>query len=91
MLIHDLPPSRYILLFKTGIRAQKTKDTEDFRDMYRQQSDVCMLRLFESFLESAPQLVLQLYIMMSHHDYSAWTGEFCLLIFLIRSCELYKL
>ncbi|ROT72519.1 XK-related protein 6 [Penaeus vannamei] len=65
---------RYILLFKSGIRAQRTKDTEDFRDMYRQQSDVCMLRLFESFLESAPQLVLQLYIMMSHHDYSAWTA-----------------
>ncbi|XP_047493660.1 uncharacterized protein LOC125042208 [Penaeus chinensis] len=65
---------RYILLFKSGIRAQKTKDTEDFRYMYRQQSDVCMLRLFESFLESAPQLVLQLYIMMSHHDYSAWTA-----------------
>ena len=32
--------------------------------MYSELSDVSMLRLFESFLESAPQLVLQLYIMV---------------------------
>nr|CAB06049.1 COS41.5 [Ciona intestinalis] len=32
--------------------------------MYAELSDVSMLRLFECFLESAPQLVLQLYIMI---------------------------
>lgn len=35
-----------------------------FQAMYSELSDVSMLRLFESFLESAPQLVLQLYIII---------------------------
>lgn len=63
-------------MFKTGVKARKTEELADFDDLYHQQSDVCMLRMFESFMESAPQLVLQLYIMMSYHDYSAWTCEY---------------
>ena len=35
-----------------------------YKLMYAELSDVSMLRLFECFLESAPQLVLQLYIMI---------------------------
>nr|XP_045616315.1 uncharacterized protein LOC123769273 [Procambarus clarkii] len=67
---------RYIIMFKTGLRlkARKTLARTDFDELYRQQSDVCMLRMFESFMESAPQLILQLYIMMSYNDYSIWTG-----------------
>ena len=39
--------------------------------MYSEWSDVSMLRLFECFLESAPQLVLQLHIMIlvEENDY----------------------
>ena len=39
--------------------------------MYSEMSDVSMLRLFECFLESAPQLVLQLHIMIrvEENDY----------------------
>lgn len=38
--------------------------SDTLQAMYSALSDVSMLRLFESFLESAPQLVLQLYIMI---------------------------
>ena len=38
------------------------------------QSDVSILRLFESFLESAPQLVLQLYIMVTQNRMDWFTG-----------------
>lgn len=62
-------------MFRKGLKARKTGDQEDFDELYHQQSDVCMLRMFESFLESAPQLILQLYIMLSDHEYSIWTGE----------------
>ena len=62
-------------MFKTGVKARHTQDLADYDDLYRQQSDVCMLRMFESFMESAPQLVLQLYIMMSCLEYTAWTGK----------------
>ncbi|KAK8380593.1 hypothetical protein O3P69_016883 [Scylla paramamosain] len=65
---------RYILMFQMGLKARRSGDLEDFDELYHQQSDVCMLRMFESFLESAPQLVLQVYIMLSDHDYSAWTA-----------------
>lgn len=65
---------RYILMFQMGLKARRSEDLEDFDKLYHQQSDVCMLRMFESFLESAPQLVLQVYIMLSDRDYSAWTA-----------------
>ncbi|XP_064486265.1 XK-related protein 7-like [Ornithodoros turicata] len=65
---------RYVLYLKTGLRAQRSKNAEDFQDLYQQQSDLCMLRLFDSFLESAPQLVLQLYIMVSYESWNILTG-----------------
>lgn len=48
----------------TALKARKTGDSEVIESYYRQQNDVCMLRLFEAFLESAPQLTLQLYVMI---------------------------
>lgn len=65
---------RYVRYLKTGLRADRTQNMEDFQDLYQQQSDLCMLRLFDSFLESAPQLVLQLYIMVSYENWNLWTG-----------------
>ena len=61
-------------MFGMGLKARRSGSLEDFDELYHQQSDVCMLRMFESFLESAPQLVLQLYIMLSDREYSTWTG-----------------
>ncbi|XP_071496459.1 uncharacterized protein [Diadema antillarum] len=68
------PLHRYINAFRTGLEARRTKDPADFERLFYQQSDVCMLRLFESFLESAPQVVLQLYIMVATNDENFWTG-----------------
>ena len=36
--------------------------------MIYKDADATLLRLFESFMESAPQLVLQLYILASEHN-----------------------
>nr|CAD7397477.1 unnamed protein product [Timema poppensis] len=66
---------RHVLALKTGFEARTTRDPTDFQRLYHQQSDICMLHLFESFMESAPQLVLQLYIMVSLEDWQSWTGE----------------
>ncbi|XP_067141379.1 uncharacterized protein [Centruroides vittatus] len=64
---------RYMKLLRCGLKAQKTQNLGDFQHFYEAQSDVCMLRLFESFMESAPQLVLQLYIMFSTEKWNMWT------------------
>ena len=56
----------------------KTNHDVDIRAFYNQQSDVCMLRLFDSFGESAPQLVFHLYVLLVKNNWSAdqatWTG-----------------
>ncbi|CAH1253250.1 XKR4 [Branchiostoma lanceolatum] len=76
-LIHCLqmgPIYRYVQALQTGWEARKTNHPIDFERLYQQQSDVCMLRLFESFMESAPQLILQLYIMLKMGDANFLTG-----------------
>ena len=45
------------------------------------QSDASILRLLQSFLESAPALVLQLYIIMSTQTWGWFTGE-CMSIYM---------
>ncbi|XP_016770219.2 uncharacterized protein LOC100578388 isoform X3 [Apis mellifera] len=42
--------------------------------VYRQESDICMLHLFESFMGAAPQLILQLYIMAVLRYIPLWTS-----------------
>ncbi|XP_063221441.1 XK-related protein 4-like [Bacillus rossius redtenbacheri] len=66
---------RQVLVLKTGLEARSSGDPTDFQRLYHQQNDICMLHLFESFLESAPQLVLQLYIMVSLEDWRSLTGN----------------
>ncbi|XP_072017104.1 XK-related protein 6-like [Amphiura filiformis] len=73
-LLQLAPLQRYIRVFRTGLIARKSDDPLDFQRLHHQQSDVSMLRLFEAFLESAPQVVLQLYIMMATEDENTFTG-----------------
>ena len=54
--------------------ARATGDKEKVQAYYYQQNDASMLRLFEAFLESAPQLTLQLYIMVATKDANWLTG-----------------
>ncbi|XP_078594706.1 XK-related protein 6-like [Branchiostoma floridae x Branchiostoma japonicum] len=52
---------RYIRTLKYGCESQQER--ERYQYVVYEWADVCMLRLFEAFLESAPQLTLQLYIL----------------------------
>lgn len=65
---------RYIQLLSLGLKVRESNDQMELQQFNQQQSDICMLRLFESFMESAPQLVLQLYIMVSTDEWNPWTG-----------------
>lgn len=57
------------MVLKFGLEAMHTGDVIDYQRFYQQQSDVCMLRLFDSFAESAPQLVFHLYVMILKSDW----------------------
>ena len=66
------------MVISLGYEAMHTGHETDYRALYQQQSDVCMLRLFDSFLESAPQLVFHLYVMLYRNQWPwsdvAWTA-----------------
>ena len=58
-----------------GLRSMRAKRNGDraghiknYIYMIYKDADATLLRLFESFMESAPQLVLQLYILASEHN-----------------------
>lgn len=58
-----------------GLEARQTRDSSVYEKLYAAQSDLSLLHLFKSFLESAPQLVLQLYIISTLQDPRLFTGE----------------
>lgn len=70
---------RYYTVICLYSEAFESGDEVDYARFYQQQSDVCMLRLFDSFAESAPQLVFHLYVMIVNNqkwlpEQAAWTG-----------------
>ncbi|XP_014037281.1 XK-related protein 9 [Salmo salar] len=63
--------TRYYHLLKAGHKAvwSKSPETVEFHrevhlDLFGQATDLSMLKLFETFLESVPQLLFQLYILL---------------------------
>uniref|UniRef100_A0A8C5GEL3 XK-related protein n=1 Tax=Gouania willdenowi TaxID=441366 RepID=A0A8C5GEL3_GOUWI len=65
---------RYFHTIYLGVRSRRSADTERWRFHWRmvyQFSDVSMLHLLATFLESAPQLVLQLCIIIQTHKLQA--------------------
>ena len=57
-----------MLLLSTGFEAMKSGEAIVYERFFQQQSDVCMLRLFDSFTESAPQLVFHIFVII-HKSY----------------------
>ncbi|XP_057365887.1 XK-related protein 4-like [Daphnia carinata] len=63
------PVARYVDTLRYGLQSRRAKKRKDYRKMGQcyarmayEDADATFLRLFECFMESAPQLVLQLYI-----------------------------
>ena len=73
------------MVLKTGFEAMKSGDSVDYQRFYQQQSDVCMLRLFDSFAESAPQLVFHLYVMILKSYWPIEQVRRCLPVFLVAT------
>ncbi|XP_006570466.2 uncharacterized protein LOC100578388 isoform X2 [Apis mellifera] len=66
---------RYLILLYSTIHSLRSKRfMKDKNWVYRQESDICMLHLFESFMGAAPQLILQLYIMAVLRYIPLWTS-----------------
>lgn len=75
------PVLRYYESLQYGLKFRKTEDPVEKRKIYMkmiyEDADATMLRLFESFMESAPQLMLQMYIITRNYpfdDYEYWTA-----------------
>ncbi|XP_072219862.1 XK-related protein 4 isoform X1 [Leuresthes tenuis] len=68
---------RYFLTIYLGVRSRQSAETERWRYYWRmvyEFADVSMLHLLATFLESAPQLVLQLCIIIQTHKLQAVQG-----------------
>lgn len=66
--------SRLTMSLVAGFEARRMRDKRHSEKFYMQQNDACMLRLFEAFLRSAPQLTLQLYICLVTDSRNPLTG-----------------
>lgn len=76
------PILRYYESLQFGLRFKESRNQEEKKKVYMrmiyEDADATMLRLFESFMESAPQLMLQMYIMTRNfpfEDHEYWTGK----------------
>lgn len=57
-----------VLWTKPASREEKEERRSEHRKLFHMATDLSMLKLFESLLESAPQLLLQLYIVMDRRN-----------------------
>ncbi|XP_026056842.1 XK-related protein 9 [Carassius auratus] len=61
--------TRYIHLLKKSFKALRSGQEEQLQ-IFGLAADLSMLRMFETFLESIPQLILQAYIILEHNHRS---------------------
>ena len=74
---------RYIDSLIYGIKSRRAAATNDkaaqikyYTFMVNEDADATLLRLFEGFMESAPQVTLQLYILIHHLNLNDNDGPF---------------
>lgn len=77
------PVLRYYQTLKYALRARECEKMEDrngqrryYLKMLKEDQDVALLRVFECFLEAAPQQILQLTILLKHYHFSDINFEF---------------
>ncbi|KAL7842867.1 hypothetical protein SRHO_G00245560 [Serrasalmus rhombeus] len=76
--IHLFKSKRYFHTIYLGIRSRRSGENDRWRFYWRmvyEYADVSMLHLLATFLESAPQLVLQLCIIIQTHKLQAVQGK----------------
>ena len=56
------------MVLRLWAEVRQQKEDGDYARYYQQWSDVCMLRLFSTFMQSAPQLVFQLYALIQQQQ-----------------------
>ncbi len=65
----------YVCTLKSALNYNQNNNQNDFEsnNYYRHQSAVSILRLFQSFMHSSPQFVLQMHIYLTENQWSYWT------------------
>jgi len=53
---------------RAASKNDKLGQRENYASMVNEDADSTLLRLFEAFMESAPQVTLQLYILIYHYN-----------------------
>ncbi|KAH8029453.1 hypothetical protein HPB51_000506 [Rhipicephalus microplus] len=69
----DFHDQRPWLTIRNCCRAYKTKAKKDYDTFSKHRSDLYLLDLYKSFMKSAPQLVLQIYILFDTKDWRPMT------------------
>lgn len=65
---------RYIIMLRSLYGGKYSNSPHDSQRLFSRQSDIYMLHLFESFLEAAPQIVLQSHLMIVRNEVTLITG-----------------
>ena len=73
LLFNSWISCRYWRTLKYGLKSRK--DHRYYKMMVYEYRDITMLRLLEAFMESTPQLVLQVYIMVETQNLYWFTGN----------------
>ncbi|XP_077495282.1 XK-related protein 4-like isoform X2 [Amblyomma americanum] len=84
-------PYRHWRTYRAGRKAKKSGIQEDFLEWRQCTSDACLLGLYTSFLKSAPQAVLQIYVLLEHQEWTVWNVPSALtsLVFLATAVPSY--
>jgi len=74
-----------------GLGSRKSNKVEDLEAAYRELNDVCILRLLEALLEAAPQLVLQVYIVLIDlNNFNTLLGTYRIFLSFVISIPSFK-